>query len=148
MSADLVNLAIPVIVGGIAGMTLSLTGVEKIHTLSCQVFYEVTKLDKKEFSLLAPYNKVLSDTYNLILFFFGAEIIAMFGLLISNDLPIIAGNVVLTGALVYMIIIYRGITKKIPCPELMKNTDPIANDFENVKSYPSIDEIPELYRRS
>jgi hypothetical protein len=148
MSPDLVNLAVPVIVGGIAGMTLSLTGVEKIHTLSCEVFFEVTKLDRKDFSLLAPYNRVLSDTFNLILSFFLAEIFAMGGLLLSNNDAIIIGNLILTAALVYMILIYWGITKKIPCPDLIKNVNPIVNDFDNVASYPSIEDIPELFRRS
>lgn len=130
----LTNIAVPVIVGGIAGMTLSMTGVDKIHAMSSQVYEELTKLSKEEFSTLASYKSVLSYTFYLIIAFFLSEVIVLGGIMLNEQIVVMVGYIVLIAALAFMLVIYFNIMHNIPKsggePQIIEN-------FKNFTQYPN-----------
>jgi len=131
LDQNTINIAVPVIVGGIAGMTLSMTGVDKIHDLSSTVFHEKFGLEKKDFSLYIPYNSVLLYTFLLIFGFFITEVIVLGGIVVNSSSAVMAGYVILIFVLAAMLFVYYLFMYNIP-PE--GGYDPSYND---VSEYPN-----------
>jgi hypothetical protein len=128
--------SIPVIVGGIAGMTLSMTGVKNMFEMGKLTFFQDTHLGAQVFTPAAAWGKVLRNTMILIGIFFLSEL-CIFGYFLAGDgnTPASAlqslGYVVLILALLAMIIVYFYTlfdTTHTP-PKKMK-------EFEAVKKYP------------
>ena len=135
MVADtiLTNIAVPVIVGGIAGMTLSMTGVDKVHEISSHAFQEATKLEKENFTAITSYNYVLYATFILIFMFFITEVVVLLGIYFEVQTLVFIGYVALIASLAFMLFFYFIIMRSIPQPGLPDNVE----SFKNVKVYPN-----------
>jgi len=139
---DLLNLSVPVIVGGIAGMTLSITGVKQIHGLCNDIIKDVAHLDEKDFSTRISYRDILYCTIFLIGCFFLSEIViclAMFFASGNNPLAtcfVLLGYAVLIITLALMFILYTRMILKTQ-QITRKYTSAVINDLENTKTYPT-----------
>ena len=134
---DLVNLSVPVIVGGIAGMTLSITGVKQIHDLCDGILRDVAHLDPRSYSTLISYSGILYRTIFLIGGFFLSEIVigvAMYIYPSDNTMAttiVVWGYGVLIATLLAMLILYSSMiyyTQRI--------VNPRSSGFESDRGYP------------
>ena len=115
---DVSNLAVPVIVGGIAGMTLSITGVKHIHDLCDKILHDVAHLEEGSYSASVSYGTVLYSTVLLIAGFFLSEICTGAAMLFAQSNESLALDIVWCGygiliiTLALMLLLYYSMLKK------------------------------------
>lgn len=110
---EIIAFATPILIGGIAGMTLSMTAFERTYDMSSKAFREKTQLPKELFSLKASYRELVEDTHSLIMLFVLCEVVALFGLFSSLTIIIQIAWLMFLGSSIFIVVIFEKITKKI-----------------------------------
>lgn len=139
---DLLNLSVPVIVGGIAGMTLSITGVKQIHELCKQILSDVAHLDEEFFTTLISYGDILYCTIILIGGFFLSELVVCLAMVFESTGSTLATGIVLIGyaililTLGLMLVLYARMILKTR--QITRNyTSSISGGLESAERYPT-----------
>jgi hypothetical protein len=98
-------IAVPIIIGGIAGLTLSITAIERIYSMSKEAFCDAAS-KQTHFFIKNHYSAIISETINLSALFVFVELFAFLGYSIDVLSVILAALFLLILNSIYLVEIF------------------------------------------